>query len=159
MNRAKTICLSLAILAALGGALYLWKYGEWVAIPKAREHLVSLLRDPASAQTRNERITAAGVLCGEVNAKNGMGGYIGFRKFISYGPNSNYVEGSGLLNEASLDDFIVRVQRKTEILKAQNARLEQGNVESTYSERQLNDMATEQIFQDKWDESCASKQA
>ena len=157
MNRAKTFFL--VIVAALGGALYLWKYGEWVAIPKAREHLVSLLRDPASAQTRNERITATGVLCGEVNAKNGMGGYIGFRKFISYGPKSNYVEGSGLLNEESVDDFIARVQQKTEILKAQNARFEQGKVESTYSERELDDLAKERIFRDKWDESCASTQA
>lgn len=159
MSRAKTVFLFLVILAALSGALYLWKYGEWVAIPKAREHLISLLRDPSSAQTRNERITTAGVLCGEVNAKNGMGGYIGFRKFISYGPNSNYVEGSGLLNEESVDDFIARVQQKTEILKAQNARFEQGKVESTYSERELDDMATERIFRDKWNESCASTHA
>ena len=156
MNRVKTALLGLAILAALAAAVFFWKYSEWVAIPKAREPMVSLLRDPASAQTRNERITKAGVLCGEVNAKNSMGGYVGFRKYISYGPQSNYVEGSGLLNEESTQDMIARLEVQTELLRSRNKQREEGIEVSAYSEPELHEVAQRRIFEDRWRESCAT---
>lgn len=40
------------------------------------------LIDPGSAQYRNLLATAAGSVCGEVNAKNQLGGYTGFQPFI-----------------------------------------------------------------------------
>lgn len=46
------------------------------------------LSDPESAQFRNEHIVRNGdalVLCGEVNAKNQMGGYTGFVRFVAGG--------------------------------------------------------------------------
>lgn len=41
------------------------------------------LRDPLSAQFRNVRKSERHdfVICGEMNAKNAYGGYVGFRKF------------------------------------------------------------------------------
>lgn len=41
------------------------------------------LKDPSSAQFRNVRIKG-GHVCGEVNAKNAMGGYVGFQRFSWY---------------------------------------------------------------------------
>lgn len=42
------------------------------------------LRDPLSAQFQNLRISGSGkALCGEVNAKNGFGGYAGFAEFVT----------------------------------------------------------------------------
>lgn len=42
------------------------------------------LKDPASAQFRNVELKAGGtILCGEINAKNSFGGYVGFRPFVT----------------------------------------------------------------------------
>lgn len=48
------------------------------------------LNDPESAQFRNVRLFSDwtpgnSALCGEVNAKNKMGGYVGFQHFTSFG--------------------------------------------------------------------------
>jgi hypothetical protein len=42
------------------------------------------LKDPAAAQFRNVALNQAhSALCGEVNAKDGVGGYVGFRPFVA----------------------------------------------------------------------------
>lgn len=42
------------------------------------------LKDPASAQFQNVHLnTARTALCGQINAKNSYGGYVGFRNFIT----------------------------------------------------------------------------
>lgn len=56
------------------------------AIANAQAAVASLLKDPGSAQFRNVRINAYGdgkVICGEVNAKNSYGGYVGFSPFMA----------------------------------------------------------------------------
>lgn len=52
-----------------------------------RRTMTSVLRDPASASYRNVRLvgmpgTSGAIFCGEVNARNGFGGYAGYRRFI-----------------------------------------------------------------------------
>lgn len=50
----------------------------------ARAILSTSLIDPASAQLRRlRRGSDAGVVCGELNAKNRLGGYAGFEIFIA----------------------------------------------------------------------------
>lgn len=70
------------------------------AEPKGREAVIAKLKDPDSAQFRNTRPTADGLyLCGEVNAKNSMGGYTGFKRFYvlwQFGVASIQGEGSYL---------------------------------------------------------------
>lgn len=44
----------------------------------AREFVQNRLKDPDSAQFRNQK-----GFCGEVNSKNGFGAYTGFKKFIA----------------------------------------------------------------------------
>lgn len=51
--------------------------------PKAKDLVAGQLRDPSSAQFRDLRKTRQGVVCGEVNGKNGYGGYAGFQRFIA----------------------------------------------------------------------------
>ena len=41
------------------------------------------IRDPGSAQFRNQFIGKGGAPCGEVNAKDAFGTYIGFQRYIS----------------------------------------------------------------------------
>ena len=48
---------------------------------QAKQAISSVLKDPGSAQFRNIREVSGGVLCGEVNAKNELGGYVGFKRF------------------------------------------------------------------------------
>lgn len=48
---------------------------------RARFYLEQVVIDPASIQLRD--VSARGeALCGEVNARNRMGGYVGFRRFV-----------------------------------------------------------------------------
>lgn len=52
---------------------------------KAMESVRKTLVDPNSASFRNVRVLegySSHLVCGEVNAKNSLGGYIGFKKFI-----------------------------------------------------------------------------
>lgn len=62
-----------------------YKYG-------AREFVKAILKDPESAEFRNEFVGAKGVPCGEVNAKNGFGGYTGFKRFVSAGKEATFIE-------------------------------------------------------------------
>jgi hypothetical protein len=47
----------------------------------AKAAVRDILKDPASAQFRNVYVQKTGVTCGQVNAKNAFGGYVGFRGF------------------------------------------------------------------------------
>ena len=79
----------IAALALLAGSIGLFGCGpaedrEAPEIRAAKEATLALLNDPASAQFRNLKIYSAKSgpvsVCGEVNAKNRMGGYNGFQK-------------------------------------------------------------------------------
>jgi hypothetical protein len=51
------------------------------------------LSDPESARFRRVAVSPKGrAVCGEVNAKNAMGGYVGFRRFI-VAPDQSGIEG------------------------------------------------------------------
>lgn len=70
------------VLVALG-------YREYL-IHDARKPVLAKLNDPDSAKFRDERYTGNwipgyGMLCGELNAKNAMGGYTGYQKFVATG--------------------------------------------------------------------------
>jgi hypothetical protein len=61
--------------------------GAWGA--KAKAELVHSLKDPESARFREMFVSSQSdggslrpVLCGQVNAKNSMGGYGGFQRFV-----------------------------------------------------------------------------
>jgi hypothetical protein len=64
-------------------------------LAKVKERLF----DPDSAQFRNVQVAPTGdTMCGEVNSKNKMGGYVGFKQFIIY-------HGIAVMNTA--DDFAI----------------------------------------------------
>lgn len=67
---------------AVGGYNYYSK--SWRPVHLAKEAVLEKLNDPNSAQFRNLRIGKSGdLICGEVNAKNRMGGYVGFVTFMA----------------------------------------------------------------------------
>ncbi len=64
---------------------------------RGKESVKAKLKDPDSAQFRNIFFNRSkdGIptTCGEVNSKNGFGGYIGFQKFISVGrPEGTFLQ-------------------------------------------------------------------
>ena len=60
------------------------KLANEAKIAALRANVASMMKDPASVTFQNLRIaTDNSTLCGEVNAKNGFGGYVGFRPFFA----------------------------------------------------------------------------
>jgi hypothetical protein len=73
-------------VAAFSGAFY-WRSGQDVR--DAMETVRGQLKDPDSAKFTNVRKSRDGShVCGYVNAKNSMGGYVGNQPFISAAPFS-----------------------------------------------------------------------
>lgn len=56
------------------------------------------LKDPDSAEFRNQK-----GLCGEVNAKNGFGGYNGFKRFMAASEDLVVIEGGGLMEPSEFE--------------------------------------------------------
>ncbi|ECI2459025.1 hypothetical protein IU534_003211 [Salmonella enterica] len=83
----KKILLALVIPLVLAGC----KPGEEKAISLAKSEVAANLKDPASAQFRNVKVSkmtdaedghVVAVVCGEINGKNGFGAYAGFHPFF-----------------------------------------------------------------------------
>ena len=84
----------LVLLIVAGGKIGLNKWKQVKTIANAHAVVLNVLKDPNSAQWRNENIAADNMtVCGELNAKNSMGGYVGFKRYIS-NQKSHLVEGS-----------------------------------------------------------------
>ncbi|NKA33228.1 hypothetical protein GO300_01294 [Ralstonia solanacearum] len=83
------IAVSFAVVMGFStGIIHLPKSPPQVRTPEGSTYFVKQhLRDPDSAEFRNTKygpdVGAGKALCGEVNAKNGFGGYAGFRRFVS----------------------------------------------------------------------------
>jgi hypothetical protein len=85
----KTVVLAVLLLGACAGVD---KVGPEVPLPQAAQRAVaqsvaSQMKDPNSAEFRNWHAFESqnGLLvCGEINAKNGFGGYVGFTHFVAH---------------------------------------------------------------------------
>lgn len=82
------ILISAVLVSACGNSEPSKAAKESSYIALNQDRIKGRLKDPASAEFRNTFISnaiGAPVVCGEVNAKNGFGGYTGFQRFISGG--------------------------------------------------------------------------
>lgn len=61
----------------------------------AREFVSANLKDPGSAEFRNQR-----EFCGEVNARNSLGGFTGFKRFIAGNENLVILEDDSRITAA-----------------------------------------------------------
>ena len=83
-------------------------YAPFVA--RAKAQVTRQFKDPGSAQYRNLFISGKSlrVLCGEVNAKNSYGGYIGFNRFYSTGdPSLTGIGSSSSSSSATADNSVL----------------------------------------------------
>jgi hypothetical protein len=74
-NSLMCLCLIVAFSSLLGAC----SGGEESRVIK---EVKAMLNDPNSAEFRNIKVFENGNYCGEVNAKNKMGGYVGFQAFF-----------------------------------------------------------------------------
>lgn len=80
------LCVTAATLLLSGCNLYRQH--------EAESQVRDLLRDPESAQFSDFTVAGNGLLvCGKVNAKNGMGGYVGKRTFIVWANDGASIAG------------------------------------------------------------------
>lgn len=77
-------------------------------ITAAQQSVKEALLDPASARFRYVRAVGSGTsgfVCGEVNAKNRVGGYTGFRRFIVTSNEAAIEDGSSSQRQAGLPEL------------------------------------------------------
>ncbi|SEO03451.1 hypothetical protein SAMN05428959_104299 [Duganella sp. CF517] len=87
LRRGAVLSVALALLAcvtACGKSQAQKQQEEVLTLTSLGEKYVrEKVRDPGSAQFRNQFIGKGGAPCGEVNAKDAFGTYIGFQRYIS----------------------------------------------------------------------------
>lgn len=155
MNRVTLVAVATAFAAAAAGFTIVAKYDDWFVFPKTRQLVADQLSDPASAQFRNERVGKESWHCGEVNAKNGMGGYGGFKRFIA-GPYNKiiYLEGAGMLGEESHEEVIAILDKQIAYNKVL-ATIRQADPEIPMpSESSRLARARGEVFEDHWKAIC-----
>lgn len=89
---------------------------QQVWIVKSHDGIRARLKDPDSAEFRNSRFYSGGpspAVCGEVNAKNGFGGFTGFERFIASGEDTAFVASDSTPSEfqTAWDQLCVRADR------------------------------------------------
>lgn len=77
-----------------------------LAKKEGKNKIASMFKDPDSVKFRDLRISNDGMwICGEVNAKNSYGGYVGYKRFYSlWAAGVVDVEGSDGFISSYLDD-------------------------------------------------------
>lgn len=70
-----------AVLVSTSIACFAEPQNESEAIESAKQRILSDLKDPDSTRFRNVREFENGAVCGEYNAKNSYGGYVGYKHF------------------------------------------------------------------------------
>lgn len=154
MTPAKKYSISAGIAAVLVAGIAYFAYPKWIVIPKARQPILAFLKDPSSAEFRNERIGSGGAVCGEVNAKNAMGGYVGFKKYIAAGKDGSYVEGHEPLDGWSTADIARRKDLEAKIFtRFVDYRKDFPGLEAPVGQ-ELENLAIKDFFEYRWREVC-----
>jgi hypothetical protein len=105
------------VIAAAAATVYV-NYGPWIAFKEKRSFINDQMKDPSSTQFRNEYLSSSGWLCGELNSKNGMGGYAGFKRFFVRSKDEMYLEGDGSLRGETTQDVIDVLNEENSILQS-----------------------------------------
>ena len=89
-----------------------------VAPVDLRAMAAATLKDPASAQFRNVELKGGGtVLCGEINAKNSFGGYVGYRPFVTTA-SATVIWNGGCPSSGQIDSQIACVKESNAYIGA-----------------------------------------
>lgn len=151
----KKITVRITAVVAVCGVVGCTQYDRWFTYPALRAHVNMQMKDPASTQYRNEFMTKSGWLCGEMNSKNGMGGYAGFRRFIAGSADDAYIEGYGYVGkEVGTARIVEHLTTKTAIIRSRVELQNSSGVDMRLSDSEIDAMATKEIFEKRWRQIC-----
>jgi len=101
MNKPLIAAVVLVLLAGVSWA----GYDRFGPVPKAKRAVMDVLTDPESARFKNVRyVSDAKIVCGQVNSKNRMGGYIGFIPFTVEAGEVFIDDGEGPADPGKISD-------------------------------------------------------
>jgi hypothetical protein len=112
----------LASLAAVAAAAP----KEHHLIAASKQEVLLTMKDPESTRFRNVRMRAPVTVCGEVNSKNSMGGYVGFKRFFVIGGAVARVEGEQDSFDSAYEQFCVSAKTSPAIPREVLGRCEVG---------------------------------
>lgn len=134
---------ALFLAAVSGGAYSYSKWDEWTVWPELRKPMLNALKDPESAQFRNQFVGRQ-ALCGEVNARNSMGGYTGYARFIATGQRF-VIEHGGMSSWTNKSDdvkaLMAALDKELELMR-------------TLNRKPSNEELNTALFKDLWRERC-----
>ena len=159
----KKIIITFIILLITGVILF-EKYDQWFVFPGLRVKVSNAMKDPNSTMFSNEKMTASGWMCGEVNAKNGYGAYAGYKRFfaaplgdayvedIGHIPNKEKLSTNDLLEHSKnlLEDVNSRIAIKANLM----AKRKQSEPTKQLSNDELDDLTMQTWFNERWKSLC-----
>lgn len=157
----KVMFLVVVALVLAGGATFSANYEDWVVNPKLiaqkRAHVVQQLRDPATVQFKDERLTKQGWLCGELNGQNAYGAYVGFKRFASLADDRAWIDGSGYAGKPGAQSTAQIIQGLDAQIAA-SERLLKSRKENpdlpVPSKQEIQDAAAREVFAEIWQKYC-----
>lgn len=135
------VALLLGVAAASAYAFAKWD--QWMVWPELRKPVLATLKDPDSALFRNQFVGRK-ALCGEVNARNGMGGYAGYARFIAGGERFA-LEGASTLtwygSDKDTQQIIAELEKVASLTRTLQRKPTEAEVQGA-------------LFSDLWNERC-----
>jgi hypothetical protein len=110
-----------AILLAIGATAM--TYFLWTEVLSTEAKVAKLVKrsltDPESAKFRNiNKGSDPGLVCGEVNSKNRLGGYVGFTKFLVAADGTVTIDPQSPTGSETPSELILRTAQKVDFLLA-----------------------------------------
>ena len=161
---AKTVAATVAVatiavtLIALRPVAFL-KYNESFVFPEFRAPVSGAMNDPSSVQFKNEILVMNGnALCGEVNAKNGYGAYVGFKRFISSKTDGVEIDGVGFIGEKSTSRISEELEEGNRLLRGRieqlkllkDSKIPRNQWPASLTEEELRAAALAIVFNRRW---------
>lgn len=141
------------LLAVLLSAACLAACGDSRVLEEKRGFVTAGLRDPSSAQFRNESLKPSGWLCGELNSKNAYGAYAGFKRFMAKDSASAYMEGMGAngVGETGHQQVSRSLDLRIQALEQAKDLIDAGTLTRDAAEGWVN----QRVFEIRWQEHCS----
>ncbi len=125
-------------------------WNKWFVYPEYQEIVRNHLKDPESTTFKNQVLRKNGFICGEFNAKNSSGGYVGYKRFKIETRMRNYkgyasIEGTNIISLSDYDEILEGVSLYHQERKSRR---------EYYSPDVAFKIATPLAFEKNWKRDC-----
>ncbi|MEI6222929.1 MAG: zinc ribbon domain-containing protein [bacterium] len=147
---SKLIISAVVIIGIVGSAVLAINWNPWFVYPEYYAIVKKHLKDPDSVTFMNQDLRKNGFFCGEYNAKNSSGGYVGYKRFKIETRMRNYkgyvsIEGTDIISHS---DYIEILNGVSLYHQERKSRREH------YSPDVAFEMATPLAFEKNWKRDC-----